>query len=92
MSDLHSAPIVSGIGYVVDDVAGTPPRAFEDFTGEVSFHVSRGEHQHDVVGVGELSEGGATVHEKMGDAGGKDVRTWRITSADGTFSAEHVLL
>ncbi|NAZ81678.1 hypothetical protein GTR02_07585 [Kineococcus sp. R8] len=91
MSDLHSAPIVSGLGYAVEDVAGTPPRSFEDFRGEVSFSVRAGEHAHDVVGIGEASGEGATVHEKMGGPGGKDVRTWRITRADGGFVAEHVL-
>jgi len=92
MSDLHSAPIISGLRYDVEDVAGAPPESLEDFTGEVSFHVRHGEHRHDVVGVGELSGDGATVHEKMGDAGGKDVRTWRVTATDTGFSAEHVLL
>jgi hypothetical protein len=90
MSDLSAAPIVSGIGYAVEDVAGVPPRGFEDFTGEVVFHVRHGEHHHDVVGIGELSADGALVHEKMGDVGGKDVRLWQVTASGDGFAAEHI--
>lgn len=90
MSELRSEPVVSGQAYSVDDVGGRPPGGLDDFDGETSFVVTRGPHQHEVVGVGTVVDGMALVHEKMGDAGGRDVRVWQVTSAPGGFAAEHI--
>ncbi|NAZ87099.1 hypothetical protein [Kineococcus indalonis] len=89
MSELSSGPVVSGQSYVVDEVHGHAPRTLEDFAGETSFHVTHGGHVHEVVGIGRVLDGHARVHEKMGGAGGKDVRVWSVSRTAQGFAAEH---
>ncbi|WP_432571898.1 hypothetical protein [Kineococcus sp. SYSU DK005] len=89
MSELSTGPVVSGQVYVVDEVRGRAPRDLEDFAGETSFRVTHGGHVHEVVGIGRVLDGHARVHEKMGGAGGKDVRVWSVRRAEQGFAAEH---
>ena len=93
-SETRSDPVISGQDYEVGEILleGSPrsPRSLDDFCGEVSFQLTHGPHHHEVVGVGNLTGSIALVHEKMGDAGGRDVRIWHVVPGDGGFLARHV--
>jgi hypothetical protein len=90
MDASRSEPVVSGRDYSVDEVHGRPVDSLEQFSGETSFHVSRGTHHHQVVGVGVVLDGLALVHEKQGeDGGGLDVRVWHVRRGAGEFTAQH---
>lgn len=84
--------IVSGVSYTVTDVAGRPPAALTDFTGQVvSFRVGGPTGQHEVAGAGAEHDGTVRFHEKAEGGTGKDVRTWTIAPGpDGVFLATTV--
>lgn len=104
MTQLRTEPVISGQDYDVEsvlaglgtagataDAAGRPPRALEDFRGEVSFVLSHGVHRHEVLGIGDVDGEIALVHEKMGeDGGGRDVRIWHVAPTATGFAARHV--
>ncbi|WP_328292832.1 hypothetical protein OG218_08795 [Kineococcus sp. NBC_00420] len=93
-STSRSEAVISGQDYAVDEIvhAGSSkaPSSLDEFCGDVCFQVSHGPHHHEVVGVGNLTGDIALVHEKMGDAGGRDVRVWHVAPGADGFLARHV--
>ena len=89
MTASDSAQVVSGVPYLVSEVAGRLPHSLEDFVGTVQFAATRHGQICHIGGVGAESDGGVRFNEKAG-ATGKDVRIWQIThvGAEGVFQAQ----
>jgi hypothetical protein len=81
--------VVSGIGYPVKDIAGSPSTDLAQFVGETSFSIDN-HGMYRVNGCGSLDSNGVRFYEKDDAGRGRDVRVWRIVrNADGSFTAEH---
>jgi hypothetical protein len=80
--------IISGVDYEVAQVNEQPPRADEDFEGELTLSLvydpaGAGVRDEQVVrGLGMAAGSGIYVNEK--DAAGKDVRRWLVVRQEGT--------
>lgn len=89
MSTLHSEPVVSGQPYAVEVVNGHQAIDLADFVGEVTFLAHRDPYRHEVIGVGRVRGEVVVVHEKRDGHGGRDLRTWQVTTVADGFTAEH---
>lgn len=91
MTDQDSAQVISGVPYLVTEVAGRPPSSLRDFVGDVQFTVTRQEQLCHLGGVGAQTDLGVRFNQKAGTSG-KDVRIWQITQTEpgGPFHAQTV--
>lgn len=82
-------PVVSGVPYEVQDVAGNAPTDLTAFDGSTTVTVVGSTGVHVLRGSGSAHEDHARFYEKSEDGIGKDMRTWKITPADrGGFTAQ----
>ena len=84
-----SAAVISGVPYLITEVAGRRPVALTDFIGStVSFTAHRGAGSCIIVGDGVAWGPDVRFNQKAGGAG-KDVRVWDISwqTSDHTFQA-----
>ena len=91
MTDQDSAQVISGVPYLITEVAGRPPSSLHDFLGTVQFIVTRDEQRCHLDGVGAQADLGVRFNQKAGTSG-KDVRIWQITHTEpgGPFHAQTV--
>jgi hypothetical protein len=91
MTDQDSAQVISGVPYVVTEVAGRPPMTLSDFVGRVKFTASRQDQSCHISGIGSETSTGVRFNEKDGNTG-NDVRVWQITRAEpgGSFHAQSI--
>ena len=82
-------PVVSGKPYPVASVDGTAPSRLDAFLSSptISVDLDAGSQHLFVAGAGRADGDGVVLNEKGDDGVGKDIRTWLITAADGTFYA-----
>ncbi len=83
--------VLSGVPYVVSAIDGRRPSSLDDFIGAHRLLLTRDGHESVVDGLGlQIGPSAVTFTEKLSDAGGKDVREWKITlTAETGFCAEH---
>jgi hypothetical protein len=89
---IFAAPesIVSGPPYRVIQVAGHTPLSIDEFIGDTSFVIERGDETHTIAGVGAGTVDGVRFYQKDIDHHGKDIRVWHIAEiTSARFFAEH---
>ena len=87
-----TTPVVSGVPYLVTEVAGREPTVMEDFIGSaVAFTARRDAASCVVVGDGIAHGHSVRFNQKAGGAG-RDVRVWEIcfNASDRTFRAQTI--
>jgi hypothetical protein len=82
-------PVASGQSYPITEVDGRPPGSFDDFAGDISITVSRGNYNVRLVGEAARTAAGVRFHQKDPGPDDRDIRVWTITErGDGAFLAE----
>ena len=89
MEKHSSAQVVSGVPYLVTDVAGRPPISLTDFTGPVRFTAVHDHTECDISGVGAAATDDGVRFSEKADGTGKDLRVWQITrnATDNSYQA-----
>lgn len=90
MSSVESCSVVSGLPYLVLSVDGRPPASLEDVATGTHLVLDNAGSPLSAVGTASLADGVVRFYEKAGDAGGRDVRVWRVVRRrDGGIVASH---